>query len=100
LLQSDRPQFICIEEPENGLNPKVLNELISVIREQCKIKGHWIWLNTHSQTIVSELRPEEIVLVEKIDGATKLKRVDEKNINGLKMDEAWLTNALNGGLPW
>jgi predicted ATPase len=100
IYQSDKPQFLCIEEPENGLNPKVVRELVSIIRTQCEERGHYIWLNTHSQTLVSELRPEEIILVDKVNGMTQTKQVSGMDLHGLKMDEALLTNSLGGGIPW
>lgn len=100
VYQSDEPQFLCIEEPENGLNPKVVKELVSFFREQCEEKGHYIWLNTHSQTLVSELTPEEVVLVDKKDGETKIKQLQGKNLHGLRMDEALLSGVLGGGIPW
>ena len=100
IYQSDRPQFLCIEEPENGLNPKVVKELVAIIRNQCQDKGHYIWINTHSQTLVSELLPEEIILVDKVNGMTQTKQVSGMNLHGLKMDEALLTNSLGGGIPW
>lgn len=100
IYQSHKPQFLCIEEPENGLNPKVVRELVSIIRNQCEERGHYIWLNTHSQTLVSELRPEEIILVNKVNGMTQTKQVTGMNLHGLRMDEALLTNSLGGGIPW
>jgi predicted ATPase len=100
IYQSDTPQFLCIEEPENGLNPKVVRELVNIIRTQCTEKGHYIWLNTHSQTLVSELRPEEIILVDKVNGMTQTKQVTDVDLHGLRMDEALLTNSLGGGIPW
>lgn len=100
LYQVDEPQFICIEEPENGLNPKVVRELVNIFRQQCEEKGHFIWLNTHSQSIVSELTTNEIILVDKVNGETKIKQIQDMDLNGLKMDEALLTNALGGGIPW
>ena len=100
IYQSDTPQFLCIEVPENGLNPKVVRELVNIIRTQCEERGHYIWLNTHSQTLVSELRPEEIILVDKVNGMTQTKQVTGMDLHGLKMDEALLTNALGGGIPW
>jgi predicted ATPase len=101
VYQSDEPQFLCIEEPENGLNPYVVRTLVDFFRNACKDKGHYIWLNTHSATLVRELRNEEIILVDKIDGITRAKQIphDFKRYD-LEMDEAWLTNALGGGLPW
>jgi predicted ATPase len=100
IYQTDEPQFLCIEEPENGLNPYVIKELVSFFREQCKEKGHYIWLNTHSQTLVNQLQPEEVIIINKENGVTIPKQIGDKNLHGLTMDEAWLTNALGGGVPW
>ena len=100
VYQSEQPQFLCIEEPENGLNPKVVKELVNLCRYACEEFGHFIWLNTHSQTLVSELTPDEIILVDKKEGATQMKQIKGMELHGLPMDEAWLSNALGGGLPW
>lgn len=100
VLQSDEPQFLCIEEPENGLHPFAIKQLVAFFRQQCQEKGHYIWLNTHSQTLVSELKPEEIITVNKVDGATTIKQHKGEDIYNLTMDEAWLSNALGGGVPW
>lgn len=100
VYQSGSPQFLCIEEPENGLNPYVIKQMVQFFRDQCADKGHHIWLNTHSQTLVSQLKAEEVILVDKKDGATVVKQFSQDDLHGLSMDEAWLTNALGGGLPW
>ncbi|RAJ92098.1 putative ATPase [Larkinella arboricola] len=100
IYQSEEPQFLCIEEPENGLNPKVVREFVNLCRYACEEKGHFIWLNTHSQTLVSKLEPKELILVDKKKGSTQIKQFKGENFYGLRMDEAWLTNALGGGLPW
>ncbi len=100
IYQSEEPQFLCIEEPENGLNPKVVRELVNLFRNKCQEKGHYIWLNTHSQTLVSELTSDEIILVDKVNGNTQVKQVKGFDLHGMKMDEALLTNALGGGIPW
>ena len=100
VYQSEEPQFLCIEEPENGLNPKVVKEFVNLCRYACEEFGHYIWLNTHSQTLVSKLTPEEIILVDKQAGATQTKQIKDMNLHDLPMDEAWLSNALGGGIPW
>jgi predicted ATPase len=101
IFQSKEPQFLLIEEPENGLHPYVIKELVNFFRQQCAEKGHYIWINSHSQTLVDELQPHEIILVDKRDGATQMKQLPkDKNLHGLKMDFAWLSNALGGGVPW
>ena len=96
----DKPQFLCIEEPENGLHPQVAGELVDFFRIMCEERGHYIWLNTHSQSMASRVRPEEFVVVEKKQGATTVRQFEEGDFHGMRADEAWLTNALNGGLAW
>lgn len=100
IYQSNEPQFLLIEEPENGLNPKVIKEFVQTCREFVKEKGHTIWLVTHSQSLVSELKPEEAILVFKENGFSKIKQFHDFNLYDLKMDDAWLSNVLGGGIPW
>ncbi|MBD2702367.1 AAA family ATPase [Spirosoma sp. BT702] len=100
VYQSDEPQFLCMEEPENGLHPQVLMTLVDFFRKQCEEKGHYIWLNTHSESLVRCLTTDEIVLVNKEDGATKTRQIKGRNLYDIPTDEAWLTGALGGGLPW
>lgn len=100
LCQSSEPQFLLIEEPENGLNPKIIKEFVRICREFTKEKNHFIWLATHSQTLVSEIEPEEAILVSKENGMTRIKQFQDLNLHGLKMDDAWISNVLGGGIPW
>lgn len=100
VYQSNEPQFLCIEEPENGLTPYVIEQFVELFRNACQEKGHYIWLNTHSPTLVRHLRADELIVVDKKQGATQIKQFKGKDYFGLRMDEAWLTNALGGGLPW
>ncbi|SOD79107.1 AAA family ATPase [Spirosoma fluviale] len=100
VYQSEEPQFLCIEEPENGLHPQVLMTLVDFFRKQCEEKGHYIWLNTHSESLVRCLTTEEIVLVNKREGATQIRQIKDRNLYDMPTDEAWLTGALGGGLPW
>lgn len=93
-----------IEEPERGLHPKAIRELVGLMRNQAA-PANPIWLSTHSESVVRELRMEELVLVDKKNGRTKIKRVDsgnltQENLAPLNLDEAWLSNLLDGGLPW
>ena len=93
-----------IEEPERGLHPKAIRELINLMRQQASPENP-IWLTTHSESVVRALRLSELVLVDKIDGRTTMKQADAGNISQedlapLGLDEAWLSNLLAGGLPW
>lgn len=100
VYQSDEPQFLCIEEPENGLNPFVAREFVRIFRNACEDFGHFIWINTHSQSILSELKQEEVVIVDKIKGGTVAKQIAGIDLKGLRVDEALFTNVFGGGTPW
>ena len=100
VYQSNEPQFLCIEEPENGLHPHAIETLVDFFREKCETEGHHIWLNTHSPTLIRCLEIEEVITVNKINGETKAKSFKKEEAFGMKMDEAWLTNALGGGVAW
>lgn len=100
LYQTDEPQFLLIEEPENGLNPKVVRELVKLLREKTEELGFNIWINTHSQTFVSEISTNEAILVDKIEGKTRIKQLKDIDTFSLRVDEAWLLNMFDGGLPW
>ncbi len=100
VYQSDEPQFLCIEEPENGLNPFVAREFVRIFRNACQEQGHFIWINTHSQSILSELKQEEVIIVDKINGGTIAKQITGIDLKGLRMDEALFTNVFGGGTPW
>lgn len=93
-----------IEEPERGLHPKAIRELIGLIRDQAS-PSNPIWLTTHSESVVRELKLEELVLVDKEEGKTRMKRgasgnITQENLAPLGLDEAWLSNLLAGGVPW
>jgi hypothetical protein len=98
VYQSNQPQFLCIEEPENGLHPQAIELMVEFFREKCEEEGHHIWLNTHSPTLVRSLEIDEIILVNKINGATTAKQFTKKLNIDIRTDEAWLTNALGGGV--
>ena len=93
-----------IEEPERGLHAKAIRELVALMRQHASSERP-IWLTTHSESVVRSLELSELVLVDKVDGRTTMKRADSGNLKQrdlapLTVDEAWLTNLLNGGLPW
>ena len=100
VYQTDQPQFLCIEEPENGLHPQAIQLLVDFFREKCEKYGHHIWLNTHSQTLVRCMEIDELILVNKVDGETRAKQLTKEDEVNLKTDEAWLSNALGGGILW
>lgn len=101
LTRTKKAGITIIEEPERGLHPKAIGELIGFMREYASI-SHPIILTTHSESVVRELELNELFFVSKENGKTKIKSVKDSDIdkNIIPLDEAWLTNMLNGGLPW
>lgn len=102
----DSPEYglTLIEEPERGLHPKAINELVSLIREYSR-PGSAIWLSTHSEAVVRGLKLQELWLVDKLEGKTRMRNAVEQGLTDedlapLGLDKAWLSNLLNGGLPW
>jgi predicted ATPase len=99
IYQTQTSQFLCIEEIENGLNPKVLRDLIETFKELCEENGYYIWLTTHSPELFSFLPKENIAIVDKIGGETKIKLLRDIDLKNISPKEAWLNNVV-GGLPW
>lgn len=76
VLCDPRPPLICIEEPELGLHPDVLPRLAAILRAASQ--NTQIIVTTHSDVLVDSLTdaPETIIVCEKHNGATTLKRLD------------------------
>jgi predicted ATPase len=54
-------QILLIEEPENGLHPARVTEVMRVLREVSQRSQ--IILATHSPLVINELKPEEVTIV-------------------------------------
>ncbi len=72
ILLSSKTTF-SIEEPENYLHPLMQAEIVSVMREKT-INDRFILLTTHSETILNNATPEEIIVISFRDGKTTANR--------------------------
>lgn len=90
-----------IEEPERGIHPKAIAELVDLMRE-CASAEHPVFVTTHSESVVREAKPDELWLVNKVSGKTEVKNAGRLcgDLKGLNLDKAWLMNFFDGGLPW
>lgn len=93
-----------IEEPERGLHPQVIFELIDLMRTQAS-NANPLWMTTHSESVVRRLQLDELWLVDKKEGRTQMKaaasgHLQQQDLAPLGVDEAWLSDLLGGGLPW
>lgn len=90
-----------IEEPERGIHPKAISELVSLMRDN-STPSHPIFVTTHSESVVRASRLDELWMVNKDGGKTLAKNAasDGGDPGGIPLDTAWLMNVFNGGLPW
>ena len=78
------PRFISIDEPELGLHPvaiTVLADLARSVSRHCQIL-----FATQSTAFLDHFEPEEVVVVERHHGATKLRRLDAAELQGWLQD--------------
>lgn len=100
----DRKQSLgmtLIEEPERGLHPKAIIELVQLMRDNATVSNP-IFITTHSETLLRQLKTEELWLVDKHHGHTVMKHVNSmpEKASQLSLDQLWLSNAFDAGLPW
>jgi predicted ATPase len=90
-----------IEEPERGIHPKAIAELVQFMRDNATPE-HPVMVTTHSESVVRASRADELWLVNKEDGKTVAKNAARHSgdLGALNLDKAWLMNLFDGGLPW
>lgn len=105
LMDPEPPHFVGIEEPENFLHPRLLEELA----EECRAASDrsQLLVTTHSPSFVNGIRPEEIrIIYRNEDGYSEVKRasevqgVEEFVEAGASMGHLWLEGQFKVGDPW
>lgn len=96
-----RSPFITIEEPENGLHPHLAGHLVDIFRDASE--NAQFLITTHNPDFLDYLKPDEVMLCDKVDGLTKIKKAtDIVDIETFRKDftlgELWEQGAL-GGTP-
>jgi predicted ATPase len=101
LSRSKTLGMTLIEEPERGIHPKAIAELVNLMRDNANV-NHPVFVTTHNESVVRVANPDELWLVNKRCGKTEFNNSAKNFVaqNGLKLDEAWLMNMFDGGLPW
>jgi predicted ATPase len=101
LSRSKSKGLTIIEEPERGIHPQAIGELVQLMRENASIE-HPVFVTSHSESVVRASKPQELWLVNKEDGKTDAKNAAKNcgDLGDLNLDKAWLMNFFNGGLPW
>ena len=94
-----RAGLTMIEEPERGLHPEAISQIVAFMRERATSRNP-IWLTTHSEAVIRATQEGDLFFVEKEDGRTVIKPALPYTNGSFSRDRAWLSNALGGGLPW
>ncbi len=103
LLHPEPPSLIGIEEPELGLHPDLLPTLADLLVEASERTQ--LIVTTHSDVLVDALtdQPESVVVCEKHDGQTQMRRLDKadlaKWLQDYRLGDLWTAGEL-GGNRW
>ncbi len=91
--------LVTFEEPENCVHPELLSGLMDLVRSSDK----QVIITTHSPILLDYVKPEELYLVFKEEGGTKIVRLkDTKDVEKVKeflktggtLGEAWLSGLI------
>jgi len=100
IIYSNKNGIIMIEEPERGLHPKAISELVEFFRE--KSEKFPIFINTHNEAIIKKAKPNELIIVNKTDGQTRIFNVGQKfpnyDYSKMNLNDMWLCNMFGEGL--
>ena len=97
--KEDLPNLIIVDEPELGLHPHALDLIASLI--QAVSQHRQVLISTQSSAFVDAFEPEDILVVERNEEATKFSRPDRKMLDTWLQDyslgEIWEKNVIRGG---
>lgn len=101
LLQPDPPSTIIIDEPELGLHPYAITLLGGLLRSASKRMQ--VIVATQSVPLVNEFSVDDLIVVEREDGASVFRRHNEADLKQwleeYSVGELWEKNLLGGRLP-
>ena len=92
------PNVIVIDEPELGLHPEALIDLVGMIK--IAAQNSQIILSTQSSFLLDFFEPKDIIVVETKDGSTEFNRLDQNKLSEwvkeYTMSELWEKNVIGG----
>jgi predicted ATPase len=100
LLHPAPPPVVCLEEPELGLHPDAIRLLGELLIEASKRTQ--LIVTTHSDSLVDQFTkiPEAVVVFEKQEGSTVLKRLNGKQLSSwlerYSLGQLWRTGEIGG----
>ena len=99
LLYDPNPHpLLCVEEPENQLYPKLLEEIAEEFRYYTK-RGGQVFVSTHSPDFLNAIQVDEVFWLKKKSGYTEIKRAkDDSQVVAYTSNGAHIGDLWNEGL--
>lgn len=98
LLQPEPPTTILLDEPELGLHPFAITMLAEMMRSAAERTQ--VIASTQSVTLVNQLTPEELIVVDREGSESKFRRFTEEEIatwlDDYALGDLWEKNVLGG----
>lgn len=92
------PDTILIDEPELGLHPYAITVLAEIFKQVSEQRQ--LIVSTQSVELVNELTPDDVIVVDQVDGASNFRRYTQDELSGwleqYSMGELWKINVLGG----
>ena len=88
---------LLIEEPENGLHPARISEVVRVLRKISE-RGTQVLMATHSPLLINELKPDEVSVVTRTEAGTQVTPISkthnfEERHKAFELGELWVSYA-------
>ncbi|MCP3963537.1 MAG: AAA family ATPase [bacterium] len=98
LMQPELPTTILVDEPELGLHPYAVTVLAELLRSAATRTQ--VVVSTQSVTLVNQLSPEDILIVDREGGESIFRRLEEGDLAAWMEDYAlgdlWEKNVIGG----
>ena len=93
-----RPSLILLDEPELGLHPYAITLLASLLK-QASVDSQII-VATQSSVLLDHFEPEDVLVADRVGGATTLRRLEGEKFSGWLEDyslgQLWEKNQFGG----
>lgn len=92
------PDTVLIDEPELGLHPYAISLLADMLKQVAETKQ--VIVSTQSVELLNAFEPEDVIVVERENDASTLKRLNKEELQGwleeYSLGEMWKRNILGG----
>ena len=93
-----RPSVILVDEPELGMHPCAITLLASLMKSAST--DSQVIVSTQSSLLLDHFEPEDVLVADRVDGATRLKRLESSRLKSWLEDyslgQLWEKNELGG----